>query len=121
MGTIGERVKQLRKELGLTQVQLGNLIGIAGGSVAKIEANASNITEAAIKLICATYKVNYEWLTEGRGDMFQAESLEDLVDRLMAGQSPMAISLMKMFVHLPDEEWVKFRDMCDRIKKEGTP
>lgn len=121
MGTFGERLRQLRKELHLTQAELGKQLGLGETSLSKVEAGSSRLTEAAIKLICATYKVNYEWLTEGRGDMFQAESLEDLVDRLMAGQSPLAISIMKAFVHLPDEEWVKFRDMCDRIKKEGRP
>lgn len=121
MGTIGERVKHLRKELGLTQVQLGKLIGIAGGSVAKIEADSSRPTEAAIRLICATYKVNYNWLTEGEGPMFQELSMDDLVDKYMAGESPLAISITKAFAHLPLEEWVKLRDLIDRIKKEGLP
>ena len=43
----------------------------------------------------------------------------DLVDKYMAGESPLAISIMKAFVRLPDEEWSKFRDMIDRIKNEG--
>ena len=119
MSTFGERIKQLRKELHLTQVELGKLIGIQGASVSQIEANASGMTEAAIKLICSTYKVNYQWLTEGQGEMMQDLSLEDLVDRYMAGESPLAVSIMKAFVRLPDEEWVKFRNMIDRIKNEG--
>ena len=121
MGTIGERIRQLRKELHLTQVQLGELIGVSGAAISQAEANASSLTEAAIKLICATYKVSYLWLTEGLGDMFVAESLEDLVEKEMAGQSPLAISIMKAFVRLPTEEWEKVRDMVDHIKKEGTP
>lgn len=119
MNTIGERIKHLRKEMHLTQVELGKVIGIKGASVAQIEANTSKPTEAALKLICATYKVNYLWLTEGRGEMMQDLSLEDLVDKYMAGESPLAISIMKAFVRLPDEEWSKFRDMIDRIKNEG--
>ena len=42
-----------------------------------------------------------------------------MVERVMAGESPLAISIMKAFAKLPDEEWIKFRDMIDRIKKEG--
>lgn len=119
MGTIGERIKQLRKELHLTQVQLGELIGVSGAAISQAEANASSLTEAAIKLICATYKVSYPWLTEVRGDMFVVESLEELVEKELAGQPPLLISLMKAFIRLPDEEWVKLRDTVDRIKKEG--
>lgn len=121
MESTGERVKQLRKELHLTQVQLGNVIGISGAAVAQIEANASRPTEAAIRLICATYKVNYNWLTEGDAPMFQELSMDDLVDKYMAGESPLAISITKAFAHLPLEEWVKLRDLIDRIKKEGLP
>lgn len=120
MSTFGERIKQLRKELRLTQVEFGKVIGVGGANVAKVEANGGNFTEAAIKLICSTYKVNYLWMTEGQGEMMQDLSLEDLVDKYMAGESPLAISIMKAFVKLPDSEWIKFRDMIDRIKKEGS-
>ena len=119
MNTIGERIKHLRKEMHLTQVELGKVIGVSGAAVSQVEANASSLTEAATKLICTTYKVNYLWLTEGRGEMMQDLSLEDLVDKYMAGESPLAISIMKAFVRLPDEEWSKFRDMIDRIKNDG--
>lgn len=121
METFGDRIRLLRKELGLTQVELGNVIGIKGASVAAVEANTSKLTEAAVKLICTTYKVNYEWLTEGLGDMWQGRDLEDLVEQYMAGESPLAISIMKAFVKLPDEEWARLRDMVERIKKEGLP
>ena len=121
MDTFGDRIKLLRKELHLTQVEFGEVIGIAGASVAKVEANASRLTEAAIKLICATYKLNYEWLVDGLGDMWQGRSLEDLVEQYMAGESPLAISIMKAFVRLPDEEWTRLRDMIDTIKREGLP
>lgn len=121
MDTFGERLRLLRKELHMTQLELGRLLGTDGTSISKVEADARGLSEAAIKLICTTYKVSYPWLTEGLGDMFVAESLEDLVEKEMAGQSPLAISIMKAFVRLPTEEWEKFRDMVDRIKKEGTP
>lgn len=121
METFGDRIRLLRKELGLTQVELGNVIGIKGASVAAVEANTSKLTEAAVKLICTTYKVNYVWLTEGLGDMWQGRDLESLVEQYMAGESPLAISIMKAFVKLPDAEWVRLRDMVERIKKEGLP
>lgn len=121
MDTFGDRIRLLRKEMGLTQVELGSLIGLSGAGIAKVEAGVNNLTEAAVKLICTTYKVNYEWLTEGLGDMWQGRDLEDLVEQYMAGESPLAISIMKAFVKLPDEEWARLRDMVERIKKEGLP
>lgn len=119
MNTVGERIRQFRKALHITQVELGKTMGITGSGVSQIEANVSRPTEAAIKLICATYHVNYLWLTEGKGEMLEEEDTDAMVERVMAGESPLAISIMKAFAKLPDEEWIKFRDMIDRIKKEG--
>ena len=120
MSTIGERIRELRKELHLTQVEFGSIIGLDGTGISKVETDNRSLTEAAMKLICSTYKVNYLWLTEGVGPMMQDLTLEDLVDKYMAGESALAVSIMKAFVRLPDEEWAKFRDMIDRIKNEGT-
>lgn len=119
MSTIGDRVKQLRKELKITQVELGQLIGISGSGVASAETGKSKFTEAALKLICATYHVNYMWLTEGVGDMMQDESIDDMVDRIMAGESVLAREIMKAFARLPDDEWRRFMDVVEQVKKNG--
>lgn len=121
MNSIGDRVRDLRKALHITQVELGDVIGIQGGSVAKIESGASRPTEAALKLICSTYHVNYLWLTEGRGEMLEAESPGDMIERLMAGESPLAVSIMKAFAELPAEEWIRLRDLIDQVKEKGLP
>ena len=119
MGTIGERIREFRKKQHITQVELGKVIGITGSAISQIEANASQPTEAAIKLICSKYHVNYLWLTEGLGDMLEEEDAEAMIERVMAGHSEFAISIMKAFTKLPDEEWYKLRDLIDKIKKEG--
>lgn len=121
MNTIGERIRALRKELHLTQVEFGKVIGISGSGVSQIEGGFSQPTEAAIKLICSTYHVEYLWLTEGEGPKMESLTTDALVEKYMAGESPVAISIMKAFAKLPDEEWIKLRDLIDRIKKEGHP
>ena len=119
MDTLGERFKEMRKVLHITQADIGDVIGIQGVSVAKIESGASKPTEAAIKLICQTYHVSYLWLTTGEGPMLEPESPEMMVERLMVGESALAISVMKAFAALPLEEWRRRRDMIDQVKGEG--
>ena len=116
---MNQRFKQMRKELKLTQVELGKTIGVSGAAIARIEAGAYKPTEAAIKLICSTYHVNYLWLTTGEGQMLEKLDTDALVDKYMDGESEWAKSVMKSFAKLLDEEWYKFRDMIERIKKEG--
>ena len=118
---MNERIKRVRKELKLTQAEFGKSLGISDAAVSKIESGINTPAENTIKLICATYHVNYLWLTEGEGPMMETMTTDALVEKYMAGESPIAISIMKAFAKLPDQEWVRLRDLIDRIKKEGHP
>ena len=118
---MNERIKLLRKSLGLSQSEFGQRIGITFTAVSKIEVGTNVPSEQTVKLICSTYHVNYLWLTRGEGDMMEALDRPALVEQAMAGESPLAVSIMKAFAELPDREWERLRDLIDRIKNEGRP
>lgn len=118
---MNERIKQVRKMSKLSQAAFGESIGVSDAAVSRLESGSNSPSERTLKLICSTYHVNYLWLTEGDGPMMQALNRAELVEQAMAGESPLAISIMKAFAELPDDEWVRLRDMIDRIKKEGHP
>lgn len=69
---IYERVKILRKSLNLSQETFGQKLGITKASVSRIENGVFNLTNQLAKLISKEFNVNYFWLTEGKGDMFNA-------------------------------------------------
>ena len=119
MSSIGKRIKEVRKQFNVTQEALGKLLGVQNAAISKFETDRVVPSESVLKLICSTYHVNYLWLTEGLGDMLEEEDAEAMIERVMAGHSEFAISIMKAFTKLPDEEWYKLRDLIDRIKKEG--
>jgi transcriptional regulator with XRE-family HTH domain len=75
MESINERIAILRKELGLNQTKFANKIGVTSQLISKIEVGNAKLTESNIRLICFTFKVNEEWLREGKGDMLDDESL----------------------------------------------
>lgn len=81
MTTIGERIKQIRKELNMTQPEFGKPIGITSTSVSKIEKGERNPSEQTIKSICREFNVNHNWLTEGKGEPFLPEPT-GLIDEL---------------------------------------
>lgn len=68
--TSGERVKIIRKNLGLTLVEFGNRIGLKNNSVSQIENNKNTLTIQNMKAICREFNVSYAWLKDGKGDMF---------------------------------------------------
>lgn len=68
---MNERIKKLRKVLGLTQQAFGDRIGIKRNSVALIE-NGRNTSDQTVFAICREFNVREEWLREGSGEMFKA-------------------------------------------------
>ena len=117
---MNERIKEVRKYFGLSQKEFANSLGISDAAVSKIESGINNPADNTVRLICATYNVNYIWITEGRGDMLMPMDTDRLIDKYMQGESEFAKNIMKAFAKLPDEEWANLRDMIDRIKKEAT-
>ena len=70
--TTNERIKLLRTELGLSQEVFGDKIGMKKSSISTIEKGVNNVTDIVAKSVCRAFNVNYFWLTEGKGDMFNA-------------------------------------------------
>lgn len=79
---MNERVKELRKALGLSGEKFGEPLGVKRSAISDIENGRNNLTEQMIKLISLTYNVNEEWLRTGEGEMFKNTtdlSLDDIV------------------------------------------
>jgi transcriptional regulator with XRE-family HTH domain len=72
--TILDRIRLIRKTLGLKQGEFALRIGLTQTALSMIELNKTTLTDKNIKLICATFAVNEDWLREGKGEMFGAQS-----------------------------------------------
>lgn len=68
---MNERIRLLRKELGLNQSDFGNKIGVKQGTVACYESGARTPLDAVVSSICREFDVNEEWLRTGEGEMFE--------------------------------------------------
>ena len=71
--TIGERIRRIRKENGLTLDKFGERIGIGKGAVSMMESGKSNMTNQTALSICREFGVSEEWLRDGTGDMYAPE------------------------------------------------
>jgi transcriptional regulator with XRE-family HTH domain len=76
--TQGERVKELRKTLGLTLEKFGEKIGVGKSTISDIENNRRTITDHMAKSICREFNVNEEWLRNGYGEMCIPDSNDEL-------------------------------------------
>lgn len=68
--TQGERVRSVRKGLDLTLEKFGEKLGVSKGAISAIEIGTRNLTEQMTKSICREYNVNYDYLVNGEGEMF---------------------------------------------------
>lgn len=70
-----ERVKSLRKSLGMNQEVFSEKIGIKRSALSQIESGSNALTKQNIKLICLTFGINEEWLENGTGEMRSADEI----------------------------------------------
>lgn len=65
METINERVKEVRKNLHLSQEEFGNRLGLSKSGISNIEKGTRNVTSKHVKLISTIFGIDEQWLTTG--------------------------------------------------------
>ncbi len=68
--TEGERLKEIRKQNGLTLEIFGARLGVGKQAISKLEKGENKITVQMKKAICREFNVNYDWLEYGTGEMY---------------------------------------------------
>lgn len=118
--TIGERVKILRKELGLTLEKFGAPLGVQRSALSMIENDKSGIGDRTILLICREYGVSEEWLRDGAGEMFvpvtRNEKIARFAGELMKDETPdFRRQLVEILADLNDEQWDALADFAEKL------
>lgn len=121
------RIKNLRKQLGLTQSEFGEKIGLKGNTITNYENNIRTPSDAVIYSICREFNVNEQWLRSGEGDMFLRLSRNDeiaaYVARVMKDESAYYQQKMLLFFSRLSPEMLKkleevAKDILSEQKKE---
>ncbi|MDE7069957.1 MAG: XRE family transcriptional regulator [Alistipes sp.] len=69
----GNRLKLLRKSMGLTQEQLAHRLGIGKAALSMIETGKAALSSRNKNILVQELNVNPDWLDEGSGEMFNAK------------------------------------------------
>lgn len=105
-----ERIKELRKALGLTQQKFADAIGVKQNTVAQYEIGRNPPTDTVITLICREFHVSEAWLRTGEGEMFQPKSRNEELFEFAAkvaegGSGSIQAQLLAVMARLTDEQW----------------
>lgn len=104
--TQGERIKEIRKTLGLTLEKFGEKLGVTKTAISRIEKGERGLTEQMTKSICREFNVDYIWLTTEQGKMFVENDNEfrKKIDRIMASEDDTRKILFKSLVDASDDD-----------------
>lgn len=105
-----DRLKQIRKELKLTQKDFSDRLGIQRNAIANCESGRAELSGAVISLICRTYNVNEAWLRTGKGEMFATRTRDEEIaayfGRLMGGKcSAIENAIISLMARATPEDW----------------
>ena len=109
---MNERIKQLRKELGLTLEKFGEKIGVSRSAMGNIENGVRGVTDQMFKSICREFNVREEWLRNGEGEMFIQMSYDDVIASFIQAvqqedNNSFKKKFLKMLASLDDADWIK--------------
>lgn len=102
---IGERIKTLRKALGLSQTDFAARIGTVQNTITGYETGRREPSNQVLTLICREFRVSEDWLRTGEGEMF-VPTPSTVVDQLCEEYDldGAARVVLEKFITLPPEE-----------------
>ena len=115
-----DRIKQLRKAVGLNQAEFGDRMGVKQQTVTAYECGNRVPLDVTITAIVREFNANEAWLRTGEGEMFlpksSSEELADffgqvLSDKPEAFRRRLAVALSK----LSEKQWAEIADIVDSL------
>ena len=121
-----ERLKELRKALGLTQQEFADRLHIKRTNIGNYEVGVSLPTDSVIALICREFNVSEDWLRNGEGDMFipmtRDEEIATFIGSIQADvDDTFKKRLVSVLAKLDEKEWGLLEKIAEDIveaKKE---
>lgn len=117
---MNERIRILRKNLGLTQEEFSTKIGLSRNFIAQIETGTKEPSERTLKDICREFNVNYLWLTKGIEPMYEQADTSSMarIDAIMTGENEFAKNLFREFSKLDKSEWELLEKLIKNLSKD---
>ncbi|MGN1369536.1 MAG: helix-turn-helix transcriptional regulator [Aristaeellaceae bacterium] len=104
-----DRIKQIRKDLGLTQAEFGEALGTSRIAVTTYETGRVVPDKSVQLLICEKFNVNEDWLETGEGLPYREGLIPGLVHALSCMPDVRAM-LEEKLPNVSDESWRKLNE-----------
>ena len=123
MSTLGQRIKELRLAMNLTQTAFSKRIDLTSASLSRFEAGVASPSPRTLSVICTVYGVSRAWLENGVGEMFAQNDDQALsqLTQLLSGDNPTARAALLSLANMPPEFWEMARDLLENIYQQIHP
>lgn len=121
-----ERIKEVRKTLGLTLEEFGNKIGVTKTTISRIENGVNSVTNQMLISICREFGVNEEWLRSGEGEMFvpltRSEAIAEFAGSLIKEEdASFKKRLIEALAKLNEQEWEVLEGIARKLTDSDQP
>lgn len=84
MQSAGERLKLIRKKIGMSQEEFGDNLGISKAGISAVEKDRTFVSAKILSKLFFDYNVNLNYLVCGIGEMFNPPKYEDVRDEILS-------------------------------------
>lgn len=119
---MNERLKELRKALGLKQGDFAAALSISQGHLSDIENGRKEVSERVVSISALKFNANEDWLRTGSGNMFnpmsEDEELDLYIGRISGSEDKFKKNLLKALCKLSESEWDVLKKIISEMKNE---
>ena len=121
MTTLNERIREVRKYLGLSQKDFAEKVGISQRSVSWGEQPGNNVPDSTIKSLCIVFRISEAWLRTGEGEMLEQPETFSL-DRYLKenGCTALEMEIVKAYFELDFDTRQKIFESFSHIHSRIT-
>lgn len=118
--SIESRIKEVRKQLGMTQSEFGESLGVNRTIIKNYELSLVSPSGIFIKHLCMKYGVSQTWLETGEGEMFREQSMDEQIaefaGKILSGDNPFKKQVFFALSQMDDAAWEAFQFFYKAIK-----
>ena len=123
MSAENDRIKEVRKVLGLTQEKFGEKVGMKKSSLSTMETGVNAVSNQLRAAVCREFHVREEWLRTGEGEMFEDRTPDQAIvdfaaDLVNVEDDAFKKRLISAFARMDESTWDAFKKWAEAFLAE---
>lgn len=116
MSELSKRINHIIESLGMKKTAFAERLNVSQAFVSQLCSGVKQPSERTLMAICREFRVNYLWLTEGKGDMFTSTP-ESVVDELAEDYKLDDVDkkIIEKYLELSDEQRAVIKEYIKSI------